>query len=168
MEYYRKIWQDHYGPIPVDENGRSYEIHHIDGNKKNNHITNLIALSIKDHFEIHFKQGDYLSAHMIAQRMGKKFSGWKHKDETRKKLSELKKGKKLSEDHKKRLSEFRKGIKLSEETRKKMSESRKGKKVRPFTEESRRNMSEAQKGKKLSEETKRKISESMKIKKSTK
>ena len=94
MEYYRKIWQDHYGPIPVDENGRSYEIHHIDSNKKNNHITNLIALSIKDHFEIHFKQGDYLSAHMIAQRMGKKFSGWKHKDETRKKLSELK-----SKDH---------------------------------------------------------------------
>ena len=28
---YRKIWVERHGPIPLDENGRTYEIHHIDG-----------------------------------------------------------------------------------------------------------------------------------------
>jgi len=26
---YRKIYEDHNGPIPVDEDGRTYEIHHL-------------------------------------------------------------------------------------------------------------------------------------------
>ena len=32
---HRKIYQEKFGPIPKDEKGRSYEIHHIDGNHKN-------------------------------------------------------------------------------------------------------------------------------------
>lgn len=32
---YRRIYEQHYGPIPKDEQGRSYEIHHIDGNHNN-------------------------------------------------------------------------------------------------------------------------------------
>ena len=27
---YRKIWEAHHGPIPVDKLGRSYDIHHKD------------------------------------------------------------------------------------------------------------------------------------------
>lgn len=39
--------------IPVDENGNSYHIHHIDGNKQNNSIYNLELLSHKEHNEKH-------------------------------------------------------------------------------------------------------------------
>jgi len=28
-KFYRKIYEQHYGPIPVDSDGRTYEIHHI-------------------------------------------------------------------------------------------------------------------------------------------
>jgi hypothetical protein len=66
---YRKIWEKHFGKIPKDENGRSYEIHHIDGNKKNNSIENLKCISIDEHYKIHLNQKDYFSANLIASRM---------------------------------------------------------------------------------------------------
>ena len=69
MNIYRKIYQTFYGPIPKDENGRSYDIHHIDGNRKNNNIFNLVALSIQDHFNIHYYQGDWAACARISQRM---------------------------------------------------------------------------------------------------
>lgn len=56
--YYRKIWEDAYGPIPKDDQGRSYEIHHIDGNRNNNELSNLMCVSIEDHIKIHTNQGD--------------------------------------------------------------------------------------------------------------
>jgi hypothetical protein len=66
---YRKIWIDHYGPIPKDEHGKSYDIHHIDGNIENNDISNLIALSIKEHYKIHYDQGDYNACSLLLYRM---------------------------------------------------------------------------------------------------
>lgn len=66
---YRKIWEHYYGPIPVDEDGRSYEIHHKDGDRNNNHIENLLCVSIKEHYDIHYEQGDYGACVMIAKRM---------------------------------------------------------------------------------------------------
>lgn len=66
---YRKIYEEHYGPIPIDDNNRTYEIHHIDGNRENNSPDNLIALSIKEHYDLHYKQGDYGACVMIAKRM---------------------------------------------------------------------------------------------------
>lgn len=68
---YRKIWETHNGPIPIDEHGRSYEIHHIDGNPFNNNITNLQALSIKEHYNVHYSQGDWYACYMIAKKMNK-------------------------------------------------------------------------------------------------
>ena len=53
---YRKLWEDANGPIPTDELGRSYEIHHIDGNRKNNCLSNLMCVSLDEHYEIHSKQ----------------------------------------------------------------------------------------------------------------
>ena len=47
---HRFVWEENNGVIP---NG--YEIHHIDFNKSNNHISNLIMLSKKEHLEIHSK-----------------------------------------------------------------------------------------------------------------
>ena len=73
-------------------------------------------------------------------------------DETRKKMSEAKKGR----------TSNRKGVTLSAETRKKMSEPKKGKKLKPFSEEHRKKISESLKGCTRSEETRKKISESKK------
>ena len=71
-----------------------------------------------------------------------------------------------SEETKKKISEGNKGKKVSEETKKKMSESHKGVQVWnkgiPRTDETKRKISEANKGKKLSEEAKKKMSESRK------
>lgn len=69
MTIYRKIYEEKYGPIPKDENGRTYEIHHIDGNHNNNSIDNLACVSIQDHYDIHFKQRDYNACILILERM---------------------------------------------------------------------------------------------------
>ena len=66
---FRKIYKDHHGSIPKDENGRTYEIHHIDGNRNNNNISNLIALSIQEHYDIHYAQGDWGACFKIAKRL---------------------------------------------------------------------------------------------------
>ena len=63
--------------------------------------------------------------------------------ETRRKLSEAKKGKHPSEESRKKISEAKKGKHLSAETRKKMSEARINK---PKSAETRKKMSEAHKG----------------------
>jgi hypothetical protein len=36
MSIYRKIYEQNFGPIPKDGDGRSYDVHHIDGNRNNN------------------------------------------------------------------------------------------------------------------------------------
>lgn len=53
----------------MDENGRRYEIHHIDGDTHNNSRENLVALSIQDHYRVHLLQGDWGAAAAIARRM---------------------------------------------------------------------------------------------------
>lgn len=62
---HRQIWISHHGEIPVDDQGRSYHIHHLDGNPLNNDISNLICLSPEDHYEVHLKQGDYGAAFLL-------------------------------------------------------------------------------------------------------
>lgn len=66
---YRKIWEKINGPIPIDELGRSYEIHHIDGNRANNNIENLMCVSIQDHYDIHKNKGEDGAAWLIGQKM---------------------------------------------------------------------------------------------------
>jgi hypothetical protein len=68
---HRKIYKDHYGSIPIDQDGRSYDIHHIDGNHLNNDPLNLKAITIQEHFDIHYAQGDYGACRKIAMRMKK-------------------------------------------------------------------------------------------------
>lgn len=69
MSNYRKIYEKYYGQIPTDDEGRTYEIHHIDGNNKNNSISNLRAVSIQEHYDIHFSQGDWQACLYISARM---------------------------------------------------------------------------------------------------
>lgn len=66
---YRKIYEDHYGAIPTDELGRSFDVHHIDGNSHNNSPDNLIAVSRQEHYQIHYDQGDFGAAQKIAFRL---------------------------------------------------------------------------------------------------
>ena len=79
-------------------------------------------------------------------------------DETRRKASELHKGKVLTEETRRKISEARKGIVFTEETKRKIGDASRG---RIVSEETRRKLSEAGKGRKVvfsaSEETRRKI-----------
>lgn len=66
---YREIYKKHFGPIPKEPNGRSYEIHHIDGNHNNNHPDNLKLVTIQEHYDIHYSQQDYGACVLIGKKM---------------------------------------------------------------------------------------------------
>ena len=92
---------------------KGFDVHHLDENKMNNSLENLVYLTHSEHSKIH----------------GKNIS-----EERKRKISEAKKGEKhplygkqLSEETKKKLSDSLKGHKVSEETKQKMSEASKGK-----------------------------------------
>lgn len=69
---FRKIYEDHFGIIPKDSDGRSYDIHHIDGDHSNNDPSNLKAVTIQEHYNIHYAQRDYYACYLMAiQRMNK-------------------------------------------------------------------------------------------------
>ena len=71
MAIYRAIYEDHHGTIPIDKFGRSYEIHHKDGNRNNNDLSNLVTLTIEEHFDIHYSQQDWNACLAISMRMKK-------------------------------------------------------------------------------------------------
>ena len=66
---YRKIYESFHGPIPKEPNGRTYDIHHLDGNHSNNDPTNLKAVTIKEHYDIHYSQSDWMACHKLGPRM---------------------------------------------------------------------------------------------------
>ena len=68
-KFYRKIYEQHYGPIPTDLDGRTYEIHHIDGDHTNNDPSNLKAVTLKEHYDIHYSQGDFNACLLMSFRM---------------------------------------------------------------------------------------------------
>lgn len=69
LSKYQRIWIAANGPIPRDKSGRSYEIHHINGDHEDNRLENLLCCSIKEHYDIHFKQGDFFPCISISKRM---------------------------------------------------------------------------------------------------
>ena len=114
---------------------KGFDIHHIDENKMNNSLSNLVYLSRKEHMKIHSEN---------------------RSEETKRKMSEAKKGKNhpfYGQHH-------------SEEIKRKMSKSLKGENHPMYgkhhSEEAKRKMSEAHKGKHFSDEHKRKIREANK------
>jgi hypothetical protein len=175
---YRKIWENAFGPIPKDENGKSYEIHHIDGDRTNNSLSNLQCVSIKDHYEIHKKQEDWAAAWIIKQRLKlnleeleslrKEYSKIPKSLEFRQKMSQIKRGTKMTKEAKLKMSKFQKERPRkphSEKTKAKISETIKGTKRKPWSEEIKKKISDAQKGIKrspISEEHKAKISQARK------
>lgn len=122
-KYYRKLWEKLNGKkIPL-----SYHIHHIDNDKTNNSIENLLCVSPEEHFEIHKRnyeqtgnKHDYFSMAYLQRYLEQKtdFSKWKRPP--------------ISESHRQAIIKAHKGrshpnylLKHSEETKKKMSETRK-------------------------------------------
>lgn len=83
---------EHFGPIPVDEQGRSYEIHHIDGNRDNNSIDNLMCVSVEDHLRIHLEQEDHYAAYLISLRSSTPIDPPTITPEHRERLSQRMKG----------------------------------------------------------------------------
>jgi len=69
MGNYRKIYEQHYGEIPRDKDGRKYEIHHIDGNHSNDSPENLKAVTIQEHYDIHYNCGDWAACLYMSKRM---------------------------------------------------------------------------------------------------
>jgi hypothetical protein len=66
---HKKTYLKYHGKIPRDEEGRSYDIHHIDGDHQNNDPKNLTAIPIQEHYRIHYEQGDYGACLLMTQRM---------------------------------------------------------------------------------------------------
>jgi hypothetical protein len=168
---YRKLWEDTYGPIPKDSNGRTYDIHHIDGNRKNNSIENLICLSVEDHYKIHLKQyeetkseKEFRSLVFLSKRINvdiNGLSGWSVSDETKEKIRKTLTGKKRPKEVIEKMKEKLKGYEWSEEQ---IETRRKGllkfyqENDRDKRREWRENISKAHKGKILSNQSKEKLS----------
>lgn len=115
-----------------------YDVHHLDENKMNNSLSNLVYLTHSEHSKIHSKG---------------KFKGKTLSEEHKQKLSEAKKGaknpnygKQFSDEHKNKLSAALKGRQFSEETKLKISAAQKGKQL---SEEHKQKISEALKGKRF-------------------
>ena len=89
--------------------------------------------------------------------------GYRHTEEAKKKMSELKKGMKLSPEQIERLRRGNIGRKLSEEHKKILVEAvKKANTGRKLTEEHKKRLAEYNRGRKHSEESKKKMSESQK------
>ena len=106
-----------------------------------------------------FKHSEETRRKMSAGRIGRKFS-----EEAKRKMSET--AQNMSGEHKRKISEALKGresklkgFKHSEETKRKMREGAKGRKSSPLSEETKRKISEANKGRKMSAESIRKSHE---------
>jgi len=179
-----------HGPIRCDPSGRTFDIHHWDGDKTNNNIGNLVAVPIGIHYVLHYIRGDWGACVRIASRMKlshKLISELAKRRsppslETRQKMSKSGKGKTFSLEHRRKIGEANKRRIWSESSKRKITESHIGNKWhfgyehseetkekirnknlgKHHTEEAKQKMSEAQKGRKHSEKTKEKISKAIK------
>lgn len=62
---HRRIYEANFGPIPKEPSGRSYHIHHKDGNHDNNDPSNLQAVTAQEHYDLHYLQGDFVACLLI-------------------------------------------------------------------------------------------------------
>ena len=107
------IWTAAFGPIPKDERGQSYQIHHKDRDWRNNSLDNLQCVSRREHDLIHREE-----RRAWTTRSG---TGRLHSEETKQKLRLFQLGKKRSEETRRKISLVRKGRPMSEETKNKLA-----------------------------------------------
>lgn len=168
---YRKIWESFHGPIPKDEKDRTYDIHHIDGNRKNNSIENLICLSIEDHYKIHLEhfektksEKEFRSLVFLSKRVNKtanELTGWTVSEEIREKISNSLKGKKRPPEVVAKIKEKLRGYKWSQEDIESRINGQKNfykNNDRESRKEWRKKISDKHMGKILKESTKEKLS----------
>lgn len=114
-------------------------VDHIDTNPQNNNADNLRWVTTQEN-----TMNPLTRFHNSQSKMGHKWNvGHRHSEESKRKISESKKGKKLSEETKRKLSESHMGHRHAAESIAKMSESRKGHEV---SAETRRKIGEKIKG----------------------
>lgn len=93
--------------------GHNWHIHHIDGNKFNNKLINLVYLTPSEHISLHHKGKHFHHSEETKKKISENYVGMKgkhHTTETKHKISEAKKGNKCMLGHH-----------HSEETKKKIS-----------------------------------------------
>lgn len=169
---YRKIWEQNNGKIPVDDQGRTYEIHHKDGNNRNNTLENLMCVSIEEHYAIHYEQGDWQACLMMSERMkltpAEKSELASRCNRSKIFITDGVVDKKINSDSPLPIGWRRGRTKgknfgpRSEEFRKKMSELKRGKPLSAEHKESLKGLIRGMTGKKHTEETKRKMSKASK------
>jgi hypothetical protein len=69
---YRKVFERYYQASLLD----GIDIHHIDRDHFNNEPSNLQAVTLEEHYNIHKSQNDYYACFMISQRMKIKPDDW--------------------------------------------------------------------------------------------
>lgn len=147
--FYHLIW-NHFNPENIFKPG--FVVHHKDGNPLNDHISNLELMTRSNHMRLHqlgkFVSDETKSRLSIASQGNTNWLGKHHSEESKRKMSEWQKGKKLTIEHREKLSNAHKGKVISDEHRKKISNTLKGKKRPPFSDEWKRNMSLAKSGNK--------------------
>jgi len=154
MSIYRQnlinYWRQWY---PEWEIPKGFHVHHIIPQScgGSNHPSNLIALHPDDHVAIHKNRGDRFAGNIIST-IGRTLT-----EETKRKMSEAKKGKKRTEETKRKISNAHKGKKFSSEHKKKISDA--GKK-RNHSKETKQKMSASKIGSTLSDNHKKRISDS--------
>lgn len=104
-----KIWIKCIGPIPEDELGRKYHIHHKDRNWRNNSLDNLECLAPAEHYKAHrmeFAQRakNHLGKFLKGNQFGKKNSGKIRSPESRMKVAAARRGVPMSEETKRRIA----------------------------------------------------------------
>jgi HNH endonuclease/NUMOD3 motif len=109
----RRVWKQANGPIPKDELGRTYQIHHKDQNKRNNSLDNLQCVSRHEHDAIHL-------ADRI--RAGRTFStGRGLSKDTRAKIGDANRGKVRSAEARAKIAAWRRGKPMNQETKQKIA-----------------------------------------------
>lgn len=136
------VWTSFNGPIP-----KGYCVHHIDENKLNDRLDNLMLLTNAEHMSLH-KKGKRMSEEFKNKISEIAKNRAPMSDETKRKISIASTGRKHTDETKRKISKANKGKHLSEEGKQKISKANKGRKTRL--------------GAKLSDETKMKISQSLK------
>ena len=103
---------------------KDYDIHHLNENKMNNSLENLVYLTKSEHMKIHHKGEN----NVMFGKTGEKHPmyGKHYSEETKRKMSKSHKRENLSEETIRKMRDSQKGKKLSEETKKKIGEAKKG------------------------------------------
>lgn len=73
MKNYRKVYERHHLCCLLP----NIDIHHIDGNHNNNTPSNLQAVTLQEHYNIHKSQNDHYACYMIGLRMEVPPDDWK-------------------------------------------------------------------------------------------